>query len=290
MRSQRLPPGVTLEVIVVDDGSGDGTLEHLESLRLPGVDLISLPFNQGRSAVRNAGARAARGDIIVFMDCDCLPVETDFLAAHHAAFADSSVVAGTGHVTGIGNEFWSHYQAASSRRREAQHARGDVYAGSSQNLSVRKAVFDRVGGFDVQYREYGFEDRDLLIRLSSAGRVEWVNATVRHCDELRMAHISRKMVPAGTHSAARFASLHPQQYRALGYAGLDARLHLAARLVGWLCRPLLPWMASAVDWCLERSRLPFGVGAAMAKLMIGLSFMVGTTLPADHSSAHSHKK
>jgi len=291
MRSQRLPDDVTLQVIIVDDGSGDGTFEHLQSLELPGADLLALPENQGRSAVRNAGALAAKGEIVVFMDCDCVPVESGFLAAHHAAFADQSVVAGTGHVTGLDDGFWSRYQTVSSHRRERQHAQGDVYAGSSQNLSVRKSIFDQVGGFDTNYKEYGFEDRDLLIRLSAAGRVTWVaDATVRHCDELRMAAISRKMVPAGTYSAARFASLHPRQYRSLGYATLDARLHPMARLGAWLVGPLLPWMASSVDWCIARPRLPFGLVAAFAKVVIGLSFMVGTARPGNHSLDNLHRK
>lgn len=291
MRSQQLPADVRLQVIIVDDGSGDGTFEHLQSLDLSGAELVALPSNQGRSAVRNAGARIARGDIIVFMDCDCLPVEPGFLAAHHAVFADDSVVAGTGHVTGLDNGFWSRYQAASSYRRERRYLRGDVYAGSSQNLSVRKSTFEHIDGFDVLYREYGFEDRDLLIRLATIGRVAWVTgATVRHCDKLQMTHVSRKMMLAGTESASRFASLHPQQYKSLGYAVLDARLHTLAKLGAWLCRPLLPWMARIVDKCLNQPRFPFALSTILVKTMTGLSFMAGTSLSMNRLPGNSQKK
>jgi glycosyltransferase involved in cell wall biosynthesis len=277
MCRQRLPAGLELQVIVVDDGSADGTFESLQSLQLPGVELLALPMNQGRSAVRNAGAHTARGDIIVFMDCDCLPVEADFLAAHYAAYQDVSVVAGTGDVTGFDDGFWSRYQARASQRRRLQHARGDVYSGSSQNLSVRKDAFERIGGFDTAYTEYGFEDRDLLLRMVEQGTVAWIDrATVQHRDVLDMRTIVKKMPRAGGTSAEHFSHLHPQAYRKLGYAILDSRLHPAWRLisrpVGWL----LPALAASFQGCLSIRLLPFPIAAAGAKTLTGLAFMTGT--------------
>src|SRR5688572_16590791 len=57
------------EVIVVDDGSGDQTI----AVALEQGALVARSDGRGPAAARNAGARAARGDILVFLDADCLP-------------------------------------------------------------------------------------------------------------------------------------------------------------------------------------------------------------------------
>src|SRR5688572_20259137 len=80
MAHQALPADTELEIIVVDDGSGDGSAGLLGEES--GIRLVRLPQNRGRSAARNAGAAVATGSVIVFMDCDCAPSSQDFLANH----------------------------------------------------------------------------------------------------------------------------------------------------------------------------------------------------------------
>lgn len=58
------------EVIVVDDGSTDGTAEKLRSLNAPGVLIITFPRNRGKGAAVRAGFAKAAGDIIVVQDAD----------------------------------------------------------------------------------------------------------------------------------------------------------------------------------------------------------------------------
>ncbi|HLS47476.1 MAG TPA: glycosyltransferase [Gemmatimonadales bacterium] len=67
IESAEAQAGQPVQVIVVDDGSPDGTAELAS--RYPGVELIR-QSNQGLTAARNAGLAAARGDFIVFLDAD----------------------------------------------------------------------------------------------------------------------------------------------------------------------------------------------------------------------------
>ena len=83
---------VAQEVIVVNDGSSDGThelLEHFDSIPLR---VFHNDVCKGRSASRNIGAAEARGDILVFLDGDCL-VDRDFSEVHAGVHAGNCVMA-----------------------------------------------------------------------------------------------------------------------------------------------------------------------------------------------------
>ena len=73
LEAQELRPGVAWEVVVVNDGSTDGTGAFLDSFaanfKVPMV-VVTPPGNVGRARARNQGARAAQGDWIVFLDDD----------------------------------------------------------------------------------------------------------------------------------------------------------------------------------------------------------------------------
>lgn len=274
IEAQALPEGTALEIVVVDDASGDDTLARLHSVEGPRVRVLPLPRNLGRSGARNAGAAEARGDCIVFMDCDCVPTAADFVATHLRQLADA--VASTGRVIGADEGFWSRYQGDASQRRKRQHADGLAYSGSSQNLAVRAEAFRSIGGFDTGYRQYGFEDRDLLLRLARVGRVAWTeDATVRHRDHLRMREVARKMAEAGQHSSARFSSTHPEAYGALGYGRLDARRHGVLGVVARAAGACLPLIAGFVDGLIALP-LPYTLKAWAVRLTTALAYWCGT--------------
>ncbi len=109
--------GIVGEVIVVDDGSSDGTVAAVPNL--PGVRTIALSRNRGKGAALRAGMRAARGDVRGFTDAD-LPYGTEPLAyalhcirdrQFHAAIGDrtlpGSSYTGAGNVRTVVSEFAS---------------------------------------------------------------------------------------------------------------------------------------------------------------------------------------
>ena len=70
-RVQAVDLSIETEIVIVDDGSTDGTLEVLRSLgEQPSVQAIELPFNQGKGAAVRRGFSEAQGDIVVVQDAD----------------------------------------------------------------------------------------------------------------------------------------------------------------------------------------------------------------------------
>lgn len=271
------PAGKSLEVILVDDGSNDGTAERIAAALPEGARLVHMESNQGRGGACNAGAAQAKGGWLFVTDCDCLPGTEDLLLAHWRQF-DAGVVATVGPVTGNGEGFWHVFQERSASRRAAQHRSGVDCAGSTANLMIRREHFQAIGGFDGAFRAYGFEDRDLLIRLGKLGRIAWVeDAVIEHHDDLSLANVCRKMREAGARGSGRyFADTHPAEYRALGYAAIDAELH---PLRGWLARLLSPLYRPALaagSALLERRWLPVQLRIAMARSLNGYSYLLGT--------------
>jgi len=78
LRQQELPPDVGLEIVVVDNGSTDGTGEILKKLPVTAV----LESKKGPAAARNSGVRASHGDIAVFLDADTRACDAFLIAEH----------------------------------------------------------------------------------------------------------------------------------------------------------------------------------------------------------------
>jgi glycosyltransferase involved in cell wall biosynthesis len=122
------------EVIVVDDGSGDATVEIARSSPLQPT-VVQLRRSGGPGNARNAGVAEARGALIAFTDSDCEP-EPDWLEAgrRHAQSADLVQ----------GRVVPASAAAPFDRTIGVSHETG-LY--ETSNLFVRKDLFERVGGF-----------------------------------------------------------------------------------------------------------------------------------------------
>ncbi|MGH2457356.1 MAG: glycosyltransferase [Chloroflexota bacterium] len=161
--SQSAPKEV-YEIVVVDDGSVDGTGAIARS---HGVRVIPQP-PLGMAAARNTGARAARGEIVVFLDADSVPA-LDWLAQMVAPFDDPSIV-------GVKGAFQSHETDLLSRLIQAEH--DDRYRRLEPGAAVdfidgypaayRRAAFLAVGGFDPSLA--AAEDVELSYRLAKSGK------------------------------------------------------------------------------------------------------------------------
>lgn len=146
------------EIIVADAGSDDGSREIAG--RVPGVAVLAC--ERGRARQMNAGARAARGDVLLFLHADtALPA--GFEGAIARALADPGVVGGRFDVR-LDNPGWPYRLIGglmNLRSRLSGISTGD------QALFVRREVFEALGGFpDIPL----MEDVEITRRLKRRGR------------------------------------------------------------------------------------------------------------------------
>lgn len=169
------------ELIVVDDASSDDTVEFVRR-EFPQVRLIALERNLRFAGANNAAARAARGDVLVFLNNDML-VEPDFLPPLLRHFEEPSVFAATAQILmrphrvagGVVREtglvrarFDGGFFVLSHDRPESEEPVPVVYAGGGSS-AVRKGRFLGLGGFDELFRPFYFEDLDVSYRAQKRG-------------------------------------------------------------------------------------------------------------------------
>jgi GT2 family glycosyltransferase len=150
------------EVLVVDDGSTDDTESVVGSFRgaLP-VRYLRQPQNRGRAAARNRGIREASGDVVVFVDSDVFPVP-GFLAAHRSVHLASPRAVGRGPLL-----LTSHLDDPFGKPPLLPDPSPAFL--DTANASVRREHLLAAGGFDEEFRHYGWEDADLGLRLRRMG-------------------------------------------------------------------------------------------------------------------------
>lgn len=165
-----------MEIIVVDDGSTDGTRGIAESFAVRYVH----QENAGPAAARNHGARVAQGEIVAFTDSDCVP-EPDWVDALVSGFEDGVVAVGGGYDIANGSSPLARMVHEEIVMRHAGFDREVDFLGSF-NVAYRRSAFEAVGGFDESFRIASGEDNDLAYRLSDAG------GTLRFVADAKVAH------------------------------------------------------------------------------------------------------
>lgn len=161
------------EVIVVDDGSTDGTRQWVELKQQDCPCSLRYLYqeNKGPAAARNFGIRRALGDIVAFIDSDCI-------ASHNwieklVNGYDNARVAGTGGTIKARPSLSKISRYCAYIKMNEQPLIDDtgiVYL-ITGNASFRKKYLELIGGFDERYNSAGGEDPDLCYRLRGQGYI-----------------------------------------------------------------------------------------------------------------------
>jgi glycosyltransferase involved in cell wall biosynthesis len=172
-----------LEIIVVDDRSTDESVAVAEQFD---VRLVQMIRRSGAAAARNLAARAATGDVFFFVDADVLAppgvverVGRTFTedAKLDAMFGAYTIFPDADNFASVYKNLVHHFTHLTSRREAST-----FWCGCG---AVRRATFERVGGFDESYTAASVEDIELGYRMNASG------ARIRLDPSLRVVHAKR---------------------------------------------------------------------------------------------------
>jgi len=170
LRGQDAPPE-RFEVILVDDGSTDGSVDGLDAPSGPVAVRLIRQVNRGRAAARNRGAAEARGRVLLFLDAD-IWASPGLISAHLKHHAGARHIGVQGRSVQHPDSLKTVFMRATNllpdttiRRRNNLSPMHVV----TRNFSVTTGAFREVGEFDERFVGYGWEDIELGIRLRAAG-------------------------------------------------------------------------------------------------------------------------
>jgi glycosyltransferase involved in cell wall biosynthesis len=166
-------PATDFEVVVIVDGSTDGTIEMLAGLSAPFSLRVILQSNAGQPSALNRGLAVSAGRISIFLDDDIV-VTPQFVAEHVYLHQKHELAVGIGQIklelppdadwfaSGFSKNWREHYEELNRGKRQPEW--DECYGG---NMSVRRAVVLAVGGNVMDLRR-GY-DVDLAYRLKRYG-------------------------------------------------------------------------------------------------------------------------
>ncbi|HKT61203.1 MAG TPA: glycosyltransferase [Gemmatimonadales bacterium] len=267
LAAQTAPAGA-FDVVVAVDGSTDGTADAVRRYAAPfSVTVVEAP-NRGRARACNGGVRAATGDLLILLDDDmeAAPGLVEAHARAHGRTAPRAVVGAAPIVTSPDSPPFVRYMADGFQTRLDRLGRPgyrlrfrDTYTG---NFSVRRDVFQSVGGFDESFQVYGHEDYELALRLEKLG-VELAysqEAVAWQHYEKSFGGFARDAIARGR-TAVLFAGKHPEVVESIKlaeYARAPIKWRLMRGLLlraGGLSDRVPALVIAAVD-AAERRRSP----------------------------------
>ena len=156
------------EVVVVDDGSTDGTLNWLKTHQAEFPHVVSYEQNhQGPSAARNLGVQQAKGDTIIFIDSD-LVVTEQFLQSHATALKTEEKALNSDRLFTYGAVINTcNFENPTAEPYKITDFSAAYFA--TGNVAIAKKWLEQAGLFDTRFQLYGWEDLELGVRLKELG-------------------------------------------------------------------------------------------------------------------------
>ena len=272
-------PSADYEIIVVDDGSTDRTAKVVMGAN---VQLIR-QSHRGRSAARNQGILAAKGELVLFTDADCMPAE-DWVEAMAAPFADAEVAGCKGvYRTRQGNLVARFVQAEYEDKYRGMARAKTIDFVDTYSAGYRRDVLLLAGGFDEHVR--AAEDAELSFRLTHRGCKLVFNpqATVYHHHVTNLRDYAARKFPYGRWRVDVY-SRYPGKIKGDSHTPAVLRWQLLLTALIVLVLPVLlvaswaAWLLLGLALAFWVTTLPFTIrtwrkdrgAASIAPLLLGL--------------------
>ena len=266
-------PRKEYEVIVVDDGSTDGTATLARSYAVR----VLTQHHCGPAAARNLGASQSSGDILLFTDADCAPTLT-WIEEMARPFADPEVAGVKGTYLTRQRELVARFvqiEYEDKYDRMARQERIDFV--DTYSAGYRREVFLANGGFDTTFPTASVEDQELSFRLARKGykMVFAPQARVYHRHDVSPGEYARRKFNIG-YWKALLTQWHPERLVRDSHTPQILKLQiilLGLAALSLLAAPLWPrslWMAGGMAGLFLVSAFPFVAKAATKDLALAV--------------------
>jgi len=211
-------PKDDFEIIAVDNNSTDDTLELIKTLDIP----YTVEYTKGPAAAKNAGIKMATGNIIAFVDGDCV-ADGKWLKEIVTVFKDSNTGCVAGEIMAMEHENMSHLEQFLIKKghlSQNQHVKNPFLPfAATANAAYRKEVFEKIGLFD-EALHIG-EDADMSWRMQLKTNYKLTfssSAVVSHPYETSLKALFRQKqrhACGGVALYKKYRHVWPQQERSL---------------------------------------------------------------------------
>ena len=261
----------SLEVIVVDDCSDDGSCDIIRSYP---CRLVALEKRSGAATARNAGASASRGDVLFFIDADCqvtedtLPVLRKSLDKH----PKGAVIGGSYTPLPVDAGFFSTFQSVFINYSETKHCAHPDYI-AAHAMAVPADTFRRAGGFPEHFRTV-IEDVEFSHRLRRSGVLLVMDPEllVRHQFDFTLGKSLRNAVKK-TSCWIEYSLSNKDLFADSGTASIEMKVNGIA----WLLSVLALFLSLALDrpWMLLVAPFPVLVSLVASRRLLAAFLRAG---------------
>lgn len=292
--SRQRVPDELYEIVVVDDGSTDGTWDAVKAVTLPcAIRLFRHPTNRGVSAGRNLAIQNARGRYLVFLSDDLL-VPEDFIAIHIKTlkrFPGHWVVGGFRQLPSLrGSPFGRYLDDLEENFTEGRKVGvierniWELNWPTARNLSLARENLEKTGLFDEKFR-VTCEDQDLAHRARQVGIRFLYNEDIACLHNDQVGELARycRFQRRGAHDTVRLCAKYPNVHGGSPLISANGYLTLRDSPILWLKKlvkrvlsmdavmTMLFWLVAVC----ERGYVPERALRRLYRLLIGLSIFRG---------------
>lgn len=178
------------EVVVVNDGSTDATLDVLDKYSSR-ITLLDQP-NRGAAAARNAGAKVARGEYLAFLDADDLWLPARLSATVPLLESNPDVVLAFCDLIWVNSDGTMRTPTNMGCAPSLAGMLADQWWPYTPTVTLRKSAFINCEGFSEHFRGLGFEDAHLWLRMREQGEFRYVPKPLAICRPVDFSHLACK--------------------------------------------------------------------------------------------------